>query len=400
MRASLFRWAAIAVVALGALLAGPNRALHAQAADDPLVALKARAQRWESLPPAERLLLCKEIAATGKPEAVDLLGTLALKSADEVSTLRWEINGTKQARYAAKADHKDAEANALTEKEAGLAKSFESAKTLEREFPALWAKLFAAPPTADGARFLARAANQFGQKVLLIDKERWETEWGSVARSKANQRYNTLNTARDAIVQGVARLESAEAVNVIVAEGLKKLTASDQMHARATLVEGLARLKRPESVNALVAVVKDAKELFPVKVAALIGLADLDARDHAADVAAALAEKEWPVVLQAAETLALLDARAQVGDVIKAMEKSDPGSRLREGLDECLSRYTGRRYYGDPKLWRKWWEGGKDAFIASGPLKPGGGDAALPPIGRAEPGAAPGAGAPAAKGPA
>jgi hypothetical protein len=164
----------------------------------------------------------------------------------------------------------------------------------------------------------------------------------------------------------------------LINDGLK----DRDWEVRVGAAEALAEVDHPGAVGALEKALGDKDPA--VRTASLSSLIVKDAKGSKKAILGALKDKNWEVqvaALEAVEALSFRDVET-IDAVIQAMQ--DIEGRLRDDYDHLLTVLTGKSYYGDRELWKRWWTDNREKFVArekgtGGDESPGEPAAAPPP---------------------
>jgi hypothetical protein len=146
----------------------------------------------------------------------------------------------------------------------------------------------------------------------------------------------------------------------LVSDGIK----DKDVEVRAGVAEALAEVEHPEAAKILEKALSDREAV--VRLAALSSLIAKKAEASKAAILGGLKDSAWEVramVLEAVQTLGFKDAET-IEALIADLEREE--GRLREDLDRVLYAITGKSYYGDAELWKRWWEGNRAKWGAAG----------------------------------
>jgi hypothetical protein len=188
-----------------------------------------------------------------------------------------------------------------------------------------------------------------------------------------------LNIKRMAL-RGFTGKSSTKALDWLFKKGLR----NPDWEIRVGVIESLTEIDDARSVSSIVSALSDRDA--HVRVAALTALNVKDARDHKTDILAMLKDKTWEVQAAALEVIGDFEYRCvETLDALVAGIVAAEG-RLAEDYEAVLETITGISYYGDGKLWKRWWETNREKFAGAKPEPKkgeddeGGGSSPAPPV--------------------
>ncbi len=188
---------------------------------------------------------------------------------------------------------------------------------------------------------------------------------------------------------GFTSKTDGKALDWLFAKGLQ----NPDWEVRVGVVEAMAEIKDEARAGACIVTALSDKDPH-VRVAALSAAMAKDLKTERQKYLAMLKDREWEVVAQALEVIAGFGYRdaETVDALIEGLCAAE--GRAAEDYEKVLEKITGLSYYGDGKLWQKWWKDNRSKFApAEGAPAPAGkegfkGDPAPEPapVPRPEPG--------------
>ncbi len=143
-----------------------------------------------------------------------------------------------------------------------------------------------------------------------------------------------------------------------VAYMAKRLSREGDWQVRLEMVEALAGIGGPEAVEAVKGAVED--EDYKIRAASLDLALKKDYADMEDVFVEALEDEWWQVRTVAIRGIQKKRIHRAVGPLIQALALED--GRLTLEIDGALQALTGKTYYGDANLWRRWWAVNKESF--------------------------------------
>jgi hypothetical protein len=219
---------------------------------------------------------------------------------------------------------------------------------------------------------LTKVRKDLAEKLETVKKGLTLTKRGWTGPRELMQK-KTLHEASDALLgpcfthalkvkrsalSGFTGAKGDKAVNWILSSGLK----DKDWEVRTGVVEALAEIQHPKAVEALTSALKDKDPA--VRTAALSSLITQDAKQAKPAILACLKDRNWEVrvgALEAVESLGFKDVET-LDALIEAMQKEE--GRLCDDFEDTLRFLTKKTYYGDPKLWKRWWEDNREKYVA------------------------------------
>lgn len=169
-------------------------------------------------------------------------------------------------------------------------------------------------------------------------------------------------------LRGAAARAVGAAVAALAAEARSKATAAllagvrgeKDLETRCALIESCSDLDELAVREALRRLLVEDREVKAriAALEALVALRDGDAMEIVR--ARLLAHENWRVRAAAVSALARVPQKASIPALIAALEAES--GRVREDITQALQQLTGQRFALSAPVWKKWWDGSRDAF--------------------------------------
>jgi hypothetical protein len=168
----------------------------------------------------------------------------------------------------------------------------------------------------------------------------------------------TMLLVKRTALSGFTNKTDEKARNWIFKKGLK----NPDWEVRVGVLEALQEMKDPRADASIANALSDRDA--HVRVAALSAVTAKDLKGQKDKILSMLSDKTWEVVVAALEVIEVFEFRdvATMDALIDGIVAQE--GRIAEDFERVLESLTGLSYYGDGKLWERWWKANRPKYVA------------------------------------